>query len=50
MTTYELIDVSVKCAGLAIVGLLLALLFVPPILRRGGAEEEESDEAQHDGR
>lgn len=49
MTNYELFDISVKCAGLAIVGLLLALLLVPPIMRRRGPEEE-SDEAQHDGR
>lgn len=49
MTNYELFDIGVKCAGLGVFVLLLALLLVPPIMRRRGPEEE-SDEAQHDGR
>jgi hypothetical protein len=49
MTNYELFDIGLKCAGLAIVALLLALLLVPPIVRRRGPEEE-SDGNQYDDR
>ena len=41
ISNYELFDLSVKCAGLAVIVLLLALLLVPPITRRRDDKEEE---------
>lgn len=50
MTNYELFDIGVKCAGLGVFVLLLALLLVPLFRPRLDEDEDEHDEIEYDDR